>query len=309
MQLDAKQMQAFLAVVESGSFEKAAERLSITPSAVSQRIHALEVRLGSSVIVRGRPCEPTQAGRKLMLYLRRATVLEEELLNELTGDEKDHLRVVIAVNGDTLATWFFPALAEIFVNENILLDLMVDDQDHTYTLLESGQVIGCIGTRPQPMRGCVAESLGAVRYQLVASPEFQARWFAKGLTRDAARKAPVFAYSRKDTLQSDFMQAHFGLPADAYPTHYLSLPEARLKAIRRSLGYGMVPHMQVSDLLKSRDLVDVAPGLFTDVALYWHAWELQSPRMEKLSDHAVHAARRILSAKEPVKRSTAPKKR
>jgi len=309
MQLDARQMQAFLAVVESGSFEKAAERLSITPSAVSQRIHALEVRLGSSVIVRGRPCEPTQTGRKLMLYLRRATVLEEELLNELTGDEKDHLRVVIAVNGDTLATWFFPALAEIFVSENILLDLMVDDQDHTYALLESGQVIGCIGTRPLPMRGCVAEPLGSVRYQLVASPDFQARWFAKGLTREAARKAPVFAYSRKDTLQSDFMQSHFGLHADAYPTHYLSLPEARLKAIRRSLGYGMVPHMQVSDLLKSRDLVDVAPGRFTDVALYWHAWELQSPRMEKLSDRAVHAARRILSAKEPVKRSTAPKKR
>ncbi|UWF51538.1 HTH-type transcriptional regulator ArgP [Pseudomonas sp. N3-W] len=309
MQLDAKQMQAFLAIVESGSFEKAAERLSITPSAVSQRIHALEARLGNSMVVRGRPCEPTQAGRKLMLYLRRATVLEEELLNELSADEKAHLRVVIAVNGDTLATWFFPALAEMFVSENILLDLMVDDQDHTYTLLESGQVIGCIGTRSQPMRGCFAEPLGSVRYQLVASPAFQARWFPKGLTRDAARKAPVFAYSRKDTLQSDFMQSRFGLHADAYPIHYLSLPEARLKAIRRGLGYGMVPHMQVSDLLKSRDLVDVAPGEFTDVALYWHAWALQSPRMEALSERAVHAARRSLSAKAPVKRSTAPKQR
>ncbi|MCM8741575.1 HTH-type transcriptional regulator ArgP [Pseudomonas koreensis] len=308
MQLDAKQMQAFLAVVDSGSFEKAAERLNVTPSAVSQRIHALEVRLGSSVVVRGRPCEPTLAGRKLMLYLRRATVLEEELLNELTGDEQDHLRVVIAVNGDTLATWFFPALAEIFVSENILLDVVVDDQDHTYALLESGQVIGCIGTRSQPMRGCFAELLGSMRYQLVASPEFQQRWFAKGLTRAAARKAPVFAYSRKDTLQSDFMQSRFGLPADAYPTHYLSLPEARLKAIRRGLGYGMVPYMQVSDLLKSRELVDVAPGHFTDVELYWHAWALQSPRMELLSDRAVHAARRMLSSKGPTKRSTMPKK-
>ncbi len=52
MKLDAKQMQAFLAVVDSGSFEKAADRLTITPSAVSQRVHALEVHLGSPLVVR-----------------------------------------------------------------------------------------------------------------------------------------------------------------------------------------------------------------------------------------------------------------
>lgn len=94
----------------------------------------------------------------------------------------------------------------------------------------------------------------------------------------------------------DFMQSRFGLTAAAYPTHNLSLPEARLKAIRRGLGYGMVPHMQVSDLLKSRELVDVALNDFTDVALYWHAWELQSPRMEILSERTVRAARPVLSS-------------
>ncbi len=189
-----------------------------------------------------------------------------------------------------MATWFFPALAAIFVNERILLDIVVDDQDHTYTLLESGQVIGCISTRSLPMRGCFAEPLGSVRYHLVASPTFRARWFAKGLTRGTARKAPVFAYSRKDTLQSHFMKSRFGLHADAYPTHYLSLPEARLEAIRRGLGYGMVPEMQMRDALKGGDLVDVAPGHFADVALYWHAWELQSLRMQALSERSVQAA-------------------
>ena len=134
MKLDAKQMQAFLAVIEGGSFEKAAEYLNVTPSAVSQRIHALEARLGSSVVVRGRPCEPTQVGRKLMNYLRRATVLEEELLNDIEGNGEDYLRLVIGVNGDTLNTWFFPALADTFISENILLELVVDDQDHTYAL-------------------------------------------------------------------------------------------------------------------------------------------------------------------------------
>jgi len=297
MKLDAKQMQAFMAVIENGNFEKAAEHLKVTPSAVSQRIHALEVRLSSSVIVRGRPCEPTQMGRKLMSYLRRATVLEEELLNDITGDGKDNLRLVIGVSGDTLNTWFFPALADIFIRENILLELVIDDQDHTYSLLESGQVIGCIGTRPEPMRGCFAEPLGSVRYQLVASKAFQTRWFANGLTRDTARKAPVLAYSRKDTLQSNFLQSRLGLHPDAFPSHYLSLPEARFRAICHGLGYGMVPHLKVSALLKSGELVDLVPGHFTEVALYWHAWALQSPRMEALSKHAVCAAQRILNFK------------
>ncbi|WP_256586884.1 ArgP/LysG family DNA-binding transcriptional regulator [Pseudomonas sp. Irchel 3E19] len=232
-----------------------------------------------------------------MGYLRRATVLEDELLNDLAGDENECLRLVIGVNGDTLNTWFFPALADVFIRENILLDIVVDDQDHTYALLERGQVIGCIGTRSVPMRGCFAEPLGSVRYQLVATSAFRARWFNKGLTREAARKAPVFAYSRKDTLQSDFLQSRFGLLADAFPSHYLALPEARFRAICHGLGYGMVPHMQASALLQSGDLVDLIPGHFTEVTLYWHAWVLQSPRMEMLSEHAVNAARRILNFK------------
>ena len=148
-----------------------------------------------------------------------------------------------------------------------------------------------------PMRGCFAEPLGLVRYQLVASTAFQERWFPSGLTRDAARKAPVLAYSRKDTLQSEFLQSRLGLHADAFPSHYLSLPEARFRAIRHGLGYGMVPQMKASTLLKSGDLVDLDPGHFTEVALYWHAWALQSPRMEALSNHAVSAARRILNFK------------
>ncbi len=309
MKLDAKQLQAFLAAIDNGSFEKAAKSLSITPSALSQRIHALEAHLGSPLVVRGRPCEPTQTGRRLLLYLRRATVLEEELLNELSGDQDEHLQVVIAANGDTLATWFFPALAAIFVSERILLDVVVDDQDHTFTLLESGQVIACISSRPDPMRGCVAIPLGAVRYRLVASPAFQARWFPDGLSREAARKAPVFAYSRKDTLQDHFMQARFGLHADAYPTHYLAQPEARLDAIRRGLGYGMVPQIQMQEWLESGALVDLAPEHFTDVALYWHSWAVQSPRMQALSQRSVEAARRELLVDASPQKQTKRQKR
>lgn len=306
MKLDAKQMQAFFSVAETGSFEKAAERLNVTPSAISQRIHALEVRLGSSVLMRVRPCELTPAGKKLMHYLRRATVLEDELLNELSGENKEYLRTIMAVNGDTLATWFFPALAEIFINEKILLDIIVEDQDHTYSLLENGQVIGCIGTQALPMRGCFVKQLGSMRYVLVASPAFQARWFPDGLSRDTVLKAPLFAYSRKDTLHCGFLCSRFALHSNAFPIHYLSLPQARLKAICRGLGYGVIPLAQVSAMLKNRELVDISPGQFIDLQLYWHAWSSQPPRLEALSARAVNAARLILSNQDPITRPPPP---
>ncbi|GAB3251897.1 HTH-type transcriptional regulator ArgP [Chitinimonas naiadis] len=294
MNLDNKQTEAFLAVIDTGSFEQAASRLYITPSAVSLRVRALESRLGSPLVVRARPCHATRVGQRLMQYLRRATMLEDDLLSELAGHSDAPMPVVVAVNGDTLATWFFEALAGVMIKERVLLDMMVDDQDHTYSLLESGRVVGCIGTEAKPMRGCLAEKLGEMRYRLVASPTFCDDWFPDGLTRQAARQAPVMAFSHKDTLQSRFLKQRFGLAADAYPCHYVAVPGPRLDAISRGMGYGMVPELQLGDALKQGRLRDLAPDFPTDVALYWHTWQVQSPRMEYLSTRIIDSGRAAL---------------
>jgi LysR family transcriptional regulator (chromosome initiation inhibitor) len=180
----------------------------------------------------------------------------------------------------------------------VLLDLAVEDQDHTYSLLETGLAIGCISTEPKPMRGCTAEALGSMRYRLVASDAFRQRFFPQGLTRAAARRAPVVAYTRKDRLQSAFLLQRFGLPEGSYPTHFVPGAEPHYYAIRYGLGYGMVPELLLKNDLASGDIIDLAPDAPRDVALYWHTWKVQSPRMENLSRQIVEAAPKILARPE-----------
>ena len=294
MKLDPRQCEAVVAVIDSGSFEQAAAVLHVTPSAVSQRVRALEVALGTPLVLRTRPCRATPAGRRLLQYLRRVQSLEDDLQAEFAGDQAAPLSVTIALNNDSLASWFLPALAPFAAAEQVLLDLVLDDQDHTYTLLEAGRALGCVSTEPQPMRGCTVEALGRMRYRCMASPEFRARWFGKGMTRAAAQRAPVVVFDRKDRLQADFLLQHFGLPADAWPRHYIPASDPYMQAIVLGLGWGMLPELQMRGLRERGALVDIAPTRPVDVALYWHAWKVQSPRMERLSKALVAQARRIL---------------
>ncbi len=156
-------------------------------------------------------------------------------------------------------------------------------------------VVGCVSTDAEPMRGCSAEPLGTMRYRLMASEAFRRRWLPEGLTREAARRAPVVAYTRKDSLQSGFLLARLGLPEGAYPCHYVPGTEAHFQAIRYGAGYGMVPEWLLAHGGAGEEpLVDLAPAFPTDLALYWHTWTLQSPRMEELSRHIVAAARAVL---------------
>ncbi len=238
MNLDPKQTEAFRTVIRTGSFEQAAQRLHLTPPAISQRVRALESALGSALVVRSRPCRPTETGQRLLQYLKRATLLEADLLADLAERSDAPLVVVAALNAD---------------------------------------------------------SLGSMRYRLVASSEFRQKHFANGLTRNAARKAPVVAYTRKDTLQSSFLLRRFGLPEGAYPCHFVPGAEPHFSAIRYGLGYGMVPELLLHDALQTGEVVDLAADEPLEIALYWHTWKVQSPRMEHLSRQIIEAAPKILA--------------
>lgn len=283
-----------MTVIDSGSFEQAAMLLHLTPSAVSQRVRALELFLGTPLVLRTRPCRATPAGQRLLQTLRRVQSLEEDLQAEFAGEQAAPPSISIALNNDTLASWFLPALAPFLMHEQVLIDLILDNQDHTYTLLEAGHALGCISTEAQPMRGCMVELLGAMRYRCMASPAFREHWFAKGMTRAAVQRAPVVVFDRKDRLQTDFLLRHYGLTEDAWPRHFIPAADPYMQAIALGLGWGMLPELQMEKLQKQGALVDIAPQRPTDVALYWHSWKVQSPRMERLSKTLVQTARQVL---------------
>ncbi|KPC53884.1 HTH-type transcriptional regulator ArgP [Amantichitinum ursilacus] len=295
MNLDPKQTDALRAVIETGSFEQAAQALFVTPSAVSQRVRALEIALGSALLLRTRPVRATQTGQRLLQYLRRVALLQHDLDEELNQAGRAPLSISVAVNADTLATWFMPALGDLLSKEQLLLDLIVEDQEHTYALLESGMAIGCVSTQTKPMKGCVAEPLGAMRYCLVASPTFAQQWFAAGLTRASARNAPVVAQTHKDELHVSFLQKQLGLPAGSYPCHYVPGAEPQRSAILAGIGYGMLPESLIATALADGALVDLAAAHAVEVALFWHVWQVQSPRLEALSSQFVARARTLLA--------------
>ena len=293
MKIDARRSAAFVAAVDTGSLEAAALLLRITPSAVSQRITALEQDMGTPLLVRTRPCRPTAPGTRLLQFLRRQALLEADFLSELDSDSGP-VRVALAVNNDTLATWLLPVLAPVLVDEGLLVEFVLDNQGHTFALLEGGQAVACVSGESEPMRGCTVTPLGLMRYRMVAAPAFARRWFPNGIDRDAARRAPVMVFDRKDNLQTAFLLQHFGLPEGAYPFHYVPASDPYAQAIRLGLGYGMLPQEQCAALLDTGELVDLTPHLHVDVPLFWHAWRIQPVRLERMGAALVKAAQAVL---------------
>lgn len=292
--METRHCEAFLAAAETGSFDAAAVQLNVTPSAISQRIAALETALGTPLLIRSRPCRATAAGQRLLVYLRRSRLLEEEFLAGLREQPATALRIPIAVNNDTLATWLLPGIAPFLQRERVTLDIVLDEQNYTYALLEKGEAVAGISSETSAMRGCIVQPLGVIRYRMVASREFAADRFPNGFEREAARQAPVVVFSRKDRLQADFIQAELGLMPGSYPVHYVPASDPFMDAVKLGLGYGMLPEPQYANAIETGELIDLAPGKYMDVPLFWHAWRVQSPALERLGQAVVSAARSAL---------------
>ncbi len=295
MMIDMRQLAALAAVVEECSFERAAQRLHVTQSAVSQRIKQLEEKLGQVLVVRTVPSRATEAGQQVLKHYRQISLLEQELLQALSQqDAQGFTRVALGLNADSLETWFPDAVAALVTEQRLLLDLKVDDQDVTHQLLRNGEVIGCITSSSKAMPGCLCVPLGVAPYRCLASPEYLARYFPEGLVAERFRRAPVAEYSHKDQLQNRYLQQFFGLEPHEYPRHRIPSSQAFCDLIVRGLACGMVPDQQGQALIAAGQVVDMTPGRYLAVPLYWHVWNLGSQLIRQLTDALIAEAERQL---------------
>ncbi len=299
--LDRDQLETFATVAEAHSFERAAALLNITRGAVSQRIKALEESLTTVLLVREKPVVPTAAGEVLLRHVKALRLLEGATLNELKPQAGPHLPVplAIAVNADSLATWFTRALWELLLRRQVALEIVTDDQDHTSGRLARGEVIGCVSTDAKPAGGFLAECLGAMEYRCYATPAFAAEYFPKGLNVQAVLAAPAILFNRKDSLHDDFLKRRFGFSVDRYPRHYLPSPMILLEGVAAGIGYGLVPSPQAAAAAERGELVDLAPDEPVLVNLHWHHWELEPPLSREITDLVVrHAQAQLLPRAE-----------
>lgn len=281
------------AVVDEGTLDAAARRLRITPSAVSQRVKALEAQLGQVLLVRAKPARPTPAGAAIVRLARQAALLEHDALAQLQATGGDVVSVSLAVTADSLATWLLEPLARLTSQHPVVFELHRDDQDFTARLLESGTVMGAVTSRANPVPGCHASPLGAMRYEAVATPDFVAHWMPEGPSARALERAPLIDFDRRDELQTRWLRSR-GADVSRPPRHYVPASSDFAAAAHRGLGWALLPSFQSRAALDDGRLVPLG-GAPIDVPLHWQQWNLRSPLLDAIADGIVEDGRRMLA--------------
>lgn len=294
MKISFELAETVAAVVDEGTLDAAARRLHVTPSAVSQRIKALEEQLGRLVLVRSKPVRATDAGRAIIRLARQAALLEHDTLAEVGADPADQSRtsVSLAVNADSLATWFLAPLARLSQQHPVVFDLHRDDQDFTAGLLESGTVMGAVTSRSAPVAGCRVAALGAMRYAAVATPAYVDHWL-RGDRAAALAEAPLVDFDRRDDLQKTWLAGE-GVDPERPPRHYVPSSNDFATAVRLGLGWALLPRLQSAEAIERGELV-LLGGPPVDVALHWQQWNLRSPLLDAIADEIVAEGRRLLA--------------
>ncbi|UWZ98966.1 LysR family transcriptional regulator ArgP [Vibrio splendidus] len=282
--LDYKWIEALDAVVKQRSFERAAEQLYISQSAVSQRIKQLEKWLAQPALVRESPPRPTPAGKKLLGLYRRVRLLEHELVPELMNeDSAQPLSISIATNADSLATWLLPALSDVMKSRQVELNLAIHGEARTIDKIKSGEVAGAISLESQAIPGCSADYLGRMDYVCVASPDFHLRYFSEGVNYVTLSKAPAVSYDQYDDLHKKFLHDHFNVPRDSVINHTVGSSEAFVRLALSGVAYCLIPRLQIIDELESGALIDITPGFLLSYRIYWHHWQLESGVLKEVS--------------------------
>jgi LysR family transcriptional regulator (chromosome initiation inhibitor) len=277
MRLDPAHLTALSAILRLGSFDAAAATLNVTPSAVSQRVKALEEQVGATLVHRGAPCTATPLGERLAKHAEDVALLEARILSEMhTGSPA---QITLAVPADSLATWLVPALACV---PDILFDLKIDDQDTADDWLRRGAVSAAVTGHARAAPGCDVYPLGALRYIATASPSFMQMHFPQGVNADSLSCAPMLTFTPKDKLQSRWITRKTG-KALYPPRHQMPSTHAFIDAALHGIAWGMNPEALVQAHLQRGTLLALDPDQPLDVPLYWQVTRIMAPALQPLT--------------------------
>lgn len=296
VQLDYKLLCAFAEIMKRQSFEKAAEALCISQSAISQRIKQLEQFVAQPVLIRNQPLVATEVGKKLLQHYYQVAQLEAELVPSLLNEAQTQpLTLHLATNADSLATWLIPALAPVIKQNLVELNLLIADEKHTLEKLKDGQAFGAISSQKNTIKGCQVTRLGDLNYILVASPEFKQRYFKQGISQQALSRAPGVAFDQKDNMHVRFIEQQYHLREGQYPLHAVRSSEAFVALAKHSAAYCLVAELQIAQELASGQLINLLPEFSLIETLYWHRWVLMKGVHQQVSDAIIKHGQHILN--------------
>ncbi|MCF4998724.1 ArgP/LysG family DNA-binding transcriptional regulator [Pseudomonas syringae] len=293
---DYKLLSALAAVVEQAGFERAAQVLGLSQSAISQRIKLLEARVGQPVLIRATPPSPTEIGRRLLNHVQQVRLLERDLQTLVPALDEEGLpeRLRIALNADSLATWWAGAVGDFCAAQHVLMDLVVEDQTVGLKRMRAGEVAACLCASERPVAGARSVLLGAMRYRALASRAFIARHFPNGVKVEQLPSTPALVYGPDDFLQHRFL-ASLGVDG-GFEHHLCPSSEGFIRLIEAGLGWGLVPELQVREQLKNATLLELLPDKPIDVPLYWHHWRNGGQLLGLLTEQLVRSSAQWLVA-------------
>ena len=279
-------LETLLAIVDEGSFDVAAAVLGISPSAVSQRIKALESSTGRVLLRRATPVTATEAGEILVQSARRMALVRAETDARL-GHRLARVPLSVAVNSDSLATWFRRVLSDTARRGDVALRIRIEDEARTLAMLRRGDVLGAVTREATPVSGCESSFLGTMRYFPVAAPHIAESFQSGRLTWETM---PLVGYGPNDQVLDDAMRERF-IDSAVVRARVSQIPssEGYLEAVRVGLGWGLLPQAQALPLLAAKELVllDDSP---LDIDLYWQRWRLESEVLSELTRSVIEAA-------------------
>lgn len=279
--IDYKLLEALATVIETGGFERAGVVLGLSQSAISQRIRTLEVRIGQPVLIRSPVPRATPVGQQLLNHVQQVQLLERDLAKSLPTLSEPAARLRIALNADSIATWWADAIGGFCREETLLLDMVIEDQDIALRRMREGDVAACLCSNPQPVAGARCIPLGTMTYLPLATPAYKERHFSQGFNEQSLQAAPAVIFGPNDQLQHRFLaQSGYHGP---FPYHLCPSSEGFVKLALAGMGYGMIPEIQARREIEAGQLVSIAPGQSLDVELYWHFWRHSGNVMERLT--------------------------
>ncbi|ADZ89413.1 ArgP/LysG family DNA-binding transcriptional regulator [Marinomonas mediterranea] len=278
--LDYRLLEALEIVGTLGSFERAANALGITQSAMSQRISTLEQRVGKLLVKRERPITLTDAGLEIVKHVTKVKLLENELISVYNPDSsRPTLKIVM--NADSLSTWWHDATAPFLRQHDVAIEINTEDQSQGLAHLQEGSVVACICSTEKPLSGTRCHYIGNMEYRFYCSPSFYQTYFSNGVTQDALNRAPAVIYGVKDKIHEEgFMKMGFELSS---PRYLCPSSIGMVKQVASGSAYGALPTYQAEE--NASELIDVfADQPSIEIPLYWHYWREGGELLERLTD-------------------------
>ena len=272
-----EQMETLLAIIDEGSFERAAAALGISAPAVSQRIKALEHSTGRVLVRRESPVTATEAGEVIAQAARRVALLQAE--TEAALDRRlASVPLNVAINADSLATWFPPVLREVATWDSASILMRIE---------------GAVTRESKPVSGCDSVLLGTLHYVAVAAP-----WLVEKYTLNKQidwARMPALRFGPRDYLQDRDLVGRLDNPPKHRRVSIVPSMGAFLQSIEAGLGWAIVVDTQAKELIRRGVAVQLDEKIVS-TDLYWQHWRLESPLLELLTSAVTRAARKNIPA-------------